>query len=381
MTCIVKSSLLWSVVIAMLVMTCDLRAQMFAGVVTPSDTDSNIDSFNNVHTWALSFSQPQRKKLFVLLPGTGGIPFVYQQIVRAAASNGYHAVGLMYPNSTSVNERCAFTFDPECHRDIRMEIIDGTNHSTRIAVTRANSIENRLHKLIHTLHTANTSRGWGQYLDGQTNIIWSNVVIAGHSQGGSHAALIAKTRFVHRCLMFASMDWRLPENEPPSWVSEPGITPPERYFGLGHYDDPTVSSNRLVINWNALELDAFAPEHLVDFSNPPFDGSHMLMTDLPSTNPHGCMITDLSMITNGQGSVYLPVWKWMMTGPTVLPELSTISLTTITVEVRSDWRYQVQQSTDLMDYMDVGDAITNQHGSVHIAIDASTGRTYRVTVE
>ena len=262
-----------------------------------------------------------------------------------------------------------------------MEIIDGTNHSSRVVVNRANSIENRLNKLIHYLRIQIPSQGWGQFLDGQTNVIWSNVVIAGHSQGGSHAALIAKTRLVHRCLMFASMDWRFSENEPPDWVSEPGVTPPERFFGLGHYDDPTVSSNRLVINWNALDLDTFAPEHLVDSSIPPYDGSHMLMTDLPSANPHSSMITDLAMITNSQGSVYLPVWKWMMTGPTVLPELSAPSPTTITVNVRSGWRYQVQQTTNLVQFFDTGNLITNQHGTIQIAIDSSTGRTYRVTVD
>jgi hypothetical protein len=380
MTFTAKSNLPRLAVIILMLMTVSLRAQI-TGVITPSETDPDIDTFNNFHTWAWSISQPQRNKLFVMLPGTGGIPFVYQQIVRAAANNGYHAVGLMYPNATSVNERCAFTFDPDCHQTIRMEIIDGTNHSTRIDVTRANSIENRLNKLIHKLHTNNTNRGWGQYLDGQTNIIWSNVIIAGHSQGGSHAALIAKTRLVHRCLMFASMDWRLPENVPPAWVSEPGVTPPERFFGLGHYDDPTVSSNRLVINWDAMELDAFAPEHLVDPSSPPYDGSHMLMTDLPSTNPHSCMITDLSMITNTEGSVYLPVWKWMMSGPTVLPELATLSPTSITVEARSDWSYRVQRSTDLVNFVDTGDPITHQHGTIEVAIEASTGRLYRVTVD
>jgi hypothetical protein len=368
------------VVIAWLLMTSDLKAQLAAGVVSPQDTDPAINTHNNVHTWALPFSHTRRNKLFVFLPGTGGIPFVYQQIVRAAAKNGFNAVGLMYPNSTSVNEVCAYKFDPVCHENTRMEIIDGTNRTPLITVTRANSIENRLIKLLVHLHSNDDAYGWGDYLDGQTNLVWSDIVIAGHSQGGSHAALIAKTRLVHRCLMFASMDWRIPENQPPGWVGTPGLTPPERYFGLGHYDDPTVSSNRIVINWNALELDTFAPEQLVDQSVAPYEGSHMLMTDLPSTNQHGCMIADQAMITNNQGSVYLPVWHWMMTGPTVLPDLNTTSHTAITVEVRSDWSYQVQHSTNMMHFENTGSPITNQTGTVQFAIDATTGRTYRVTV-
>lgn len=129
-----------------------------------------------------------------------------------------------------------------------------------------------------------------------------------------------------------------------------------------------------------MELDDFAPEHLVDESSVPFDGSHMLMTDLPSTNAHSCMITDLAMITNNTGSVYLPVWQWMMIGPTVLPELAIVSPTTISFDVRSEWSYQVQQSTNVVQFQNTGSPITNQTGQVQFAINGSTVQTYRVNV-
>lgn len=75
------------------------RAQP-AGTVAPSVTDPAITIYNNVHTWAIPATTSPRNKLFVFLPGTGGIPFVYQQIIRSAATNGFHSVGLMYVNPT-----------------------------------------------------------------------------------------------------------------------------------------------------------------------------------------------------------------------------------------------------------------------------------------
>lgn len=102
-----------------------------------------------------------------------------------------------------------------------LEIIDGTDRSTKTSVNRANSIENRLNKLIEYLHVTYPTNGWGQYLASGTNVVWTNIIIAGHSQGGVHATMLAKTRLVYRCLMFASMDWRIPQEtpSPPGWAN------------------------------------------------------------------------------------------------------------------------------------------------------------------
>jgi hypothetical protein len=331
----------------------------------PQLTDSNITIFTNLHYACNNLELPKRNKLFVFLPGTGGTPFFYQEIVRAAANLGFHSIGLMYVNPTSIVELCAFSLDADCNEDARLEVIDGTDRTTKVNVNRVNSIEYRIIKMLESLDQSFPAQQWDQFLVAQTNIVWSNVVISGHSQGGGHAALIAKTKPVFRCVMFASMDWRFVENAPPTWVGNPGVTPPERYIALGHYDDPTVASNRIVANWEAMELDNFGPQHLVDLSAPPYDGSHMLMTDLPSSNPHSCMITDLAMITNSGGeSVYLPVWNWMLSGPSILPVLTSSAPGVITFEARTDWRYQIQASTSLFSFVNAGSMITGANGTV-----------------
>jgi len=346
----------------------------------PQLTDSNITTFTNVHTACNNLALPKRNKLFVFLPGTGGTPFFYQEIVRAAANLGYHSIGLMYVNPTEIVELCAFSLDPDCNEDARLEVIDGTDRTTKVNVDRADSIENRIIKMLQSLDGSFPLQNWDQFLDAENNIVWSNVVISGHSQGGAHAAMIAKTRPVYRCVMFASMDWRFVENAPPTWVSNPGVTPPERFIALGHYDDPSVSSNRIVANWEAMEMDTFGPQHLVDISNPPFDGSHMLMTDLLSTNPHSCMITDLAMITNSSGSVYLPVWNWMLSGPSILPVLTSSAPGVITFEARTDWRYQIQASTSLYSFVNAGSVITGANGTVTANIGQVNSDYIRVQV-
>ena len=45
-------------------------------------------------------------KLFVFLPGTGGVPTSNQLLLSTAADLGYHVIGLSYPNSTAVGTRC-----------------------------------------------------------------------------------------------------------------------------------------------------------------------------------------------------------------------------------------------------------------------------------
>ncbi|HMO05964.1 MAG TPA: hypothetical protein PKC67_15430 [Kiritimatiellia bacterium] len=357
----------------------DVRAA--AGVVAPSDTDPAITNFNNVHTWSVDTSGlGRRNTLFVMLPGTGGIPFVYQQVVRAASEFGFHAVGLMYPNALAVNEACAFSPDPDCHEKARREIITGADLSPLYAVDRVHSIEHRLIRLIQFLHNNHPSRGWGQYLDAQTNILWSKVIIAGHSQGGSHAAMIAHMYPVHRCLMFAAADWRIPGNLPATWVTLPGATPPERQLGLGHVEDPTVTAPVLRQFWSALGLATGGVEQLVDALPVPFEGSRMLMTALPSTNAHSCMITDLAMITNQQGSVYRRVWHWMMTGPAPLPVIRQATAGGITYEADPTAIYQLEYRAPDSDQFDpVGSAVSNTHGVVSAGPGGVPGW-YRVLV-
>ena len=361
------------------------RAEPFCWVVNPAATDPAITTFTNVHTHCYDLTGPAKGKLLVFLPGTGGIPFVYQEIVREAARLGLHAVGLTYVNAEAVNTLCGLATNGACHGAVRQEILEGVDTSPLIEVDRSDSIENRLIKLLLHLRTTYPNQQWGQYLDPATNLVWEHIVIAGHSQGGGHAGYIARHRPVDRAVMFAAMDWWVLGNRPADWVTATGPTPPERFFGFGHHDDASVASNKLVRFWADLGLPAFGPETLVDTARPAYDGSHMLMTDIepPDTNYHGCMITDLSVpFTNGS-PVFVETWRYLLAGPTRLPGAAIAATPDglgVVIDTRAGIDYQLQQSTDGLVYTDVGPAFPGSGLVVTSTVPAATGAWFRTVL-
>ncbi len=335
-------------------------------VVSPSTTDPNISQYNNVHTICVPGLSPSGHDLFVFLPGTDGAPIVYTNIVQEAARQGFYAVGLMYVNGDAVNNLCALQTDSTCHENVRLEVFDGTNRTALVDVSRTDSIDNRLIKLLTYLDAQYPSFDWAQFLDGSGGVRWSNVTIAGHSQGGGHAAMIGKVRPVKRVMMFASMDWYFTGNRPADWVSSPGMTKPERYFGFGHYDDELVSSNRLVAFWEELGLFDFGPQVLVDTEHAPYRGSHTFMTDVSTTNAHGSMVVDYHLPTS---DTFHEEWQWMMYGPTVMPDITPADVINghAVFETRPGTEYQIQISTNGYDYTNTGPPIQGD-GTIHTVL-------------
>ncbi|MDR3456710.1 MAG: hypothetical protein P4N60_04650 [Verrucomicrobiae bacterium] len=179
-------------------------------LVQPSQTDPNITQFNNYHYVYLNTSVPSRHQLFVFLPGTGGAPAGYQDVLKTAANLGFHAVGLMYEDPNTMNSLCGDLPDPNGYRDTRLAVINGGTNA-QIAIASADSITNRLVKVLLYLAAKYPAQNWGQYLGAQSNLNWPLIVIAGHSQGAGHSGLIAKVYPVARSLMFSDTDWWTPQ--------------------------------------------------------------------------------------------------------------------------------------------------------------------------
>ena len=169
-------------------------------------------------------------------------------------------------------------------------------------VSRANSIDNRLTKLLERLTLDHPEEGWSQFLnDGEPN--WSQIVLSGFSFGGSEAAMLAKLHRVNRVTLFAA-----PRDadataggQPPPWVAL-GETPSERYYGLVHQQDP-LSALTLTSWREKLDMQQFGEAVFEDasMSAPPYGNTHMLVTnrrtrvgtDLnPYLNAHGSAATD-----------------------------------------------------------------------------------------
>lgn len=286
--------------------------------VAPQATDPAISTNLNNHYVSFNSSAPGKGQLFVFLPGTGGVAFNYLEINNTAADLGFHAVNLTYPNDDAVNTLCGgANSDLNCYGNIRMETVDGIDRSPLVNVNRSNSIENRLIKLLIYLRNTYPALGWQQFLTADSQIDWSKIVIAGHSQGGGHAGIIGRYHGVSRVLMFAATDFNALSNAPANWIAVPDSTPnatgPTRFWGFGHQQDElvnfTLMSTRI---WPAYGMPQFGAIQNVDNTSPPYANSHSLTSSRTCDNYHGCIAADIRLVLVNGIPVYKPVWEYML---------------------------------------------------------------------
>lgn len=288
--------------------------------VRPQDTDPAIDAFLDPHFVALDTSAAPRDRLLLFLGGSTSVPADYREIVRFAAEQGYHAIGLGYPNVPSVTwEVCRFTQNPECHSEVRTEVLEGIDTSPIIPLNPANSIRNRLVRLLEYLDTADPNEGWGTYLD-QGEPDWERIAVAGHSEGAGYAAYIARSYEVARVVLFAGgFDMFLGQvGAYAPWVFD-HVTPTGRYWAFVHEQD---NPQAYLGAWDVLGLPEFGEVRNVEAIPPPYLMSRQLRTNLPSTDPnepnafHRMVIADEYLPRDGDGQpAYLPVWQYLLTTP------------------------------------------------------------------
>lgn len=319
---------LWTVclVLVVLLFAEPLYAQRQSYFIPPTDTDPHIDTDLQSHYVALDKSAPSKNQLFLFFPGTGGTPFFQQELNNAAAELGFHVIGLNYPNDQAVNgDLCGgLSADLDCYARVRLEIKDGVDRTPLINVTRANSIENRLIKLLLYLSARFPDDGWGQYLTDENTIRWSSIVVSGHSQGGGHAGIIGRYHLVARVVMFAAMDYNGRAQSPANWIAVPGstpnATPEERFYGFSHQRDDAVNFAILSTQvWPAYGMNAFGPAVNVESASPPYGNTHSLTSNLdtPTDNYHGSVAVDRNLALQPDGTpVYKPVWEYLLSNTT-----------------------------------------------------------------
>lgn len=289
-------------------------------LIAPQATDPAIDRALADHYVWLDPAARANRKLLVFLPGTNNVPAGWQLLEQEAARLGYHVIGLMYQNDVGVDVTCRSSPDPDCSGNMRMEIIDGIDRSSLVTVTPANSIDNRLAKLLVYLDDQFPTEGWSRFLEhGEPK--WSQIAVSGQSQGAGQAALIGKIRHVNRVVMFSGPpDARVPE-ETDAWVSI-GRTPAAKYFGLFHKRDHLVVGIRA--NLTALDMERFGDPVAPELSGPPYGGTHILVTDLKPTlgylpsppNPHQSTARDVNTPLAPDGTPLLrDAWRYLLGEP------------------------------------------------------------------
>lgn len=309
----------------------DTSAQRQSVLIAPQTTDPQITTNLSNHFVSINPGVAAKNQLFVFLPGTGGVAVNQLEINRTAADLGFHSINLNYPNDEAVNTLCAPGRDLDCYARVRLETKDGTDRTTLVNVNRPNSIENRLIKLLVHLHNQAPNANWGQFLIDDSAINWSKIVIAGHSQGGGHAAIIGRYHSVIRVVMFAAMDFNGAANAPANWIALPNTTPnasaPEKFWGFSHLRDDSVNFNLLSNRiWPAFGMPPFGLITNVDSQSPPFGNTHSLTTDLPCENAHGCIVVDTRLTRLPDGTpVYKPVWEYLLSNTASPLALASIS--------------------------------------------------------
>lgn len=300
------------------------HAQRQSVFVAPQTTDPNISTNLSGHYVSINRGAAAKNQLFVFFPGTGGVPFNTQEINRTAADLGFHAINLTYPNDEAVNQLCGGTnADLNCYANVRLEIKDGTDRTALINVNRANSIENRLIKLLIYLRNQSPGDNWGQFLIDDSAVNWSKIVVAGHSQGGGHAGIIGRYHSVARVVMLAAMDFNGRANSPANWIALPNTTPnassPDKFWGFSHQRDEQVNfttlQNRI---WTAYGMNQFGATVNVDAANPPYSNTHSLTSNIECENFHGCVAVDAALVRQNGVPVYKPVWEYLLSN-TVAP--------------------------------------------------------------
>ena len=241
--------------------------------ITATATDPAINWFcqgngvrgcTNEHVICVPPTSTASKGLVIFLPGTYLQPADYSDIVAEFSYHGFHALGLFYPSAEGQNgcgvSRTSHPTDLNCTARERFKVLTGASNGGRTNVTQPDSIVNRAAKALAYLGAP-----WSTYLDSTKAVRWSDVIIAGHSNGADHAGFLAKNFNVSRALMFAgpndNIGARLASNyfQPAPWVygnwtsnvAGETATPPERLYGFGvcGYRTPLPPNPALTKTW------------------------------------------------------------------------------------------------------------------------------------
>lgn len=291
---------------------------LYEYLIAPSATNANITLYNSNHYVSVDTRTTLKNKLFVFLPGTTGSPEFYKLIVKKAAALGYHAIGLMYPNGGEMYTAASTNTDNTLFGRCRQETFDGSDQTLVLSVNSNNCIKGRLNKLLVYLKQKYPSLNFGQFING-SDVTWSKVTLAGHSQGGGHAFYIAKKVAVEKAISFASMDWNTLLGKSADWVKQAGLTPVTKYYSVNSINDELFGYANVQTQLNDLGMSGSSVS--LDNNSAPYSGSRKLSTAaIPAISViapnHNVSCLDQYVPKDAQGAVissFNNAWTYLIT--------------------------------------------------------------------
>ncbi|MCB9646645.1 MAG: hypothetical protein H6730_08660 [Deltaproteobacteria bacterium] len=238
-------------------------------VFTPAEAGSGPDGENaDSLQYALEPAGAARGQLLVYLNASGSSPG--RQIADptlnfydAGASGGLHVLALAYRSDAVLGLVCGD--DGACYGAARAAVLTGAaapGTPARLAdIVEDEGVLFRLDAALRLLAARRPGRGWGRFLANSgaatpaERIAWPRLLVAGHSQGGGHAAFLGTRYPVHRVIQLASTcDAAL--GAPAPWTHSDGTwatDPAARYFGLAVARDAICSAHAAV--WQVMGMD------------------------------------------------------------------------------------------------------------------------------
>jgi hypothetical protein len=274
-------------------------------LVKPAETDSNY-SLNEESHYIIRNTGTHLNKLLLFIGGSYSVPKDYYIFCGHSASIGLDVVSLSYPNGVATaplgTSSDQFIFD-----NYRQELCFGTQLSSVVSTDTLNSINTRAVKLIQYLKNTYPDQNWGQYLTAQNTLLWSKIIVAGHSQGSGHACYLSKKNLVDRVLMFSGPnDYSSYYTASANWLKQSGLTPAIKHFALLHIRDEIVPFSNQVINLQGLGLLGVGQNPTeADNLSTPYSNAHCLSVNIPAMSYHSSTI--------GANSKLPAVWTYMLT--------------------------------------------------------------------
>jgi hypothetical protein len=263
----------------------------------PAD-DFIEDQFAGLDTRA----ERMQGRLVVFLAGANSPPD--RTMTEYLASLGLHVLAPHYSNAYGIPTICPENPDPDCHRLGRQEAFEGTDLSPFIAITRGNSIEERVTRMLKFLATDMPEGDWGFFLDGDLPR-WDRITISGTSHGASTSGLIGMIRRTERVVMLSGPSDNI-NGQPAAWTKRTPLTPIGLFFGFSHTADPQLPDH--LRDFEAMGL--LGTPTSVDGARPPFGASHRLTTSADSTDGHSSTKAGTSSPKNPDGTfLFDPVWR------------------------------------------------------------------------
>jgi hypothetical protein len=301
-------------------------AQASEHIVDPHATSTAIAAESSRGAWHRAWDAQggAGTQLLLFLGGSDSRPSSYETIGAVAAAAGYDSVDLRYLNP-AIAQSCDGSSDA-CFSDVRGSTIFGEGSlygrpdslpwsSTAVAVDVANSIVNRVVCLLQSL-------GWTRYLVSDTASPygvdathrayprWSQIVVAGHSQGAGHALFIARRLSVLRAVMLSGPTDSV-AGAPAAWLSGASATPAANLFGLSAGANEGSYCAHCGANWDSAGLSA--AQQLTTTLRP---GGCLLMCS--ALNWHDSTAVDSGVhrdgLTQASPATLAPTWRQLFAG-------------------------------------------------------------------